>query len=575
MLFSDVEDVEDLHAGWTSEVYMPQQPHDATEAKFYRNDQSGRTGDVNHTIRMVEVQWWEPQTFHRVANLKTGKRVFMEPEKFKMLQDAGIEMPSIKQERRQWFRAFVGKEVIEEGPAPIKTSATFKAMTGKRDRNRNSWYGIVRGMKDPQRWANKWLAQGLHILNSNAKGGVMAELDAVRDVRDIEERWSDPSQTIWLNPGGLNKIKEREASQMPTGFQQMTDLAVQAIWQVSGLNPELQGSVNRDQPGILEYQRKQAGMNILASLFDSLRRYRKEQGRLLFEMIQEYISDGRLVRIMGPDKGQYVPLMKAKGTLEYDIIVDDTPTSPNQKEMTWHVMQPLLPELMGLGLPLPAWKEILKVSPLPESFVEKLTAVLDQQGQNPQPSPEEKKAAVQLQIEQTKAQHSMQIDQQKAQQQAANDQRDLELSQTKAQHEAILKQQAAQQDAELQRQKFEFEMALETKKLEMKHNLEMMQATHKAALAEHETNNNMALEQHKSQSQMALKGAEFEHQKTLDKSATDESKAKTDKETKLHGRVDELHKLVKEMASRKPSKKIQIMRDPKTNRISGASVTEH
>jgi len=43
----------------------------------------------------------------------------------------------------------------------------------------------------------------------------------------------------------------------------MLEFAIQGIPQTTGVNWELMGQVARDQPGILEYQRKQAGMTML------------------------------------------------------------------------------------------------------------------------------------------------------------------------------------------------------------------------------------------------------------------------------------------------------------------------
>ena len=48
-------------------------------------------------------------------------------------------------------------------------------------------------------------------------------------------------------------------------------------------------------------RRKQAAMTVLATLFDALRRYRKESGRTMAKYIVEYMSDGRLVRILAGD----------------------------------------------------------------------------------------------------------------------------------------------------------------------------------------------------------------------------------------------------------------------------------
>ncbi|NIV38716.1 MAG: hypothetical protein GWN58_57650, partial [Anaerolineae bacterium] len=50
---------------------------------------------------------------------------------------------------------------------------------------------------------------------------------------------------------------------------------------VSGANLELLGMADKVQAGVLEAQRKQAGMTILSWAFDSLRAYRRAHGRVL------------------------------------------------------------------------------------------------------------------------------------------------------------------------------------------------------------------------------------------------------------------------------------------------------
>jgi hypothetical protein len=133
--------------------------------------------------------------------------------------------------------------------------------------------------------------------------------------------------------------------------------------------------------------RKQAGMTVLAGLFDALRRYRKEQGRLMLWYIVEFLADGRLVRIGGPEQAQYIPLIHDPGLVEYDIIVDDTPSSPNVKEQAWDVLVQLMPLLSKMPVPPQVYLELLKYSPLPSTAVAKIEQIVTQQGSPQQQNP--------------------------------------------------------------------------------------------------------------------------------------------------------------------------------------------
>jgi hypothetical protein len=227
-------------------------------------------------------------------------------------------------------------------------------------------------MKDPQRWANKWLSQSLHILNANAKGGVFAERGAFDNDRDAEESYARADRITWLKPGALaaGRVREKTTAVFPAGFDNLMQFAISSIRDVSGVNLELLGLRDAQQSGVLEEHRKQAGMTILAGLFDSLRLYRKRQGRILLAFILTYLSDGRLIRIVGEEGAKYVPLIRQPGLVDYDVVVDDEPTSPNQKEKVWATLMQMLP-MLGQTLDASDIATLAEYSPLPTAVVEK------------------------------------------------------------------------------------------------------------------------------------------------------------------------------------------------------------
>ena len=131
--------------------------------------------------------------------------------------------------------------------------------------------------------------------------------------------------------------------------------------------------------------------------------------------IQHDLSDGRLIKINGEAGAQYVPLMR-QATEEYDIIVDDAPTSPNQKEAVWQMLMGMMPMLTRLEVPPQVWQVMLEYSPLPSSVSAKINQILTQQAQQP-PPPDPKMI---------EGQQKMQIAGQKAQLDAAGEQQRLQ-----------------------------------------------------------------------------------------------------------------------------------------------------
>lgn len=417
---SDEFEDSDYNATWVDDKKVTEDgsPHE-NDNKFYNKEKTG-DGDEDagdDLVTMVRSQWWERVAVHMIADpadpagnaIKTlsGEEFAELAAKYKL---AGLPAPqSTKGTRKVYKQAYIGACLLEIGDAPCKDHFSFKCITGKRDRNRNSFYGLVRAMKDPARWSNKWLSQTMHIMNTTSKGGIAAERGAFFDNdAEGEASWAKQDQVTYLKTGALSgangaKFIQKPVSAFPQASFELMQFAVTAHRDVSGLNLETLGmQSNAGQAASLDLQRKQSAMTILQPLFDSLRRYRKEQGRLMLYLIENYLSDGRLIKIVGPEGAQYVPLVKQEGNDgNYDVIADESPTSANQKESTWAFLQQILP-VIGKMLPPATWLALLKYSPLPTSAQKDITDSIAQQQSQQKPDPEAAKATAALEAQQAK-----------------------------------------------------------------------------------------------------------------------------------------------------------------------------
>lgn len=335
----------------------------------------GKSGHAKDQVKLQEYQYKKREPFYRVADPASGQIMELTPGEHTKLQERakqimGQPLKSVRQAKCIHYRCFkVGNVLLEKGQTPDPGAFTYKAMTAKRDRKKGCWYGIVRPMLDPQRWVNKFFSQSMHILNTNAKGGVVVEKDAVDDMAKFESSWAHSDKVTIVRPGAntSGKIVPKVPPPFPTELQKLLEFCVTMIYKVSGISPEMLGTVDREQAAVLEYQRKQAGVTILATLFDALRKYRKEQGRSALYLIRTYLSDGRLIRIVGKQGAKYVQLLNDSDA-KYDTIIDEAPSSPNQKEKTWVILQSLLPILLKAGIQLPP--EVFDYLPLPQSLLD-------------------------------------------------------------------------------------------------------------------------------------------------------------------------------------------------------------
>jgi len=443
-------------------------PHDQTNAHNYDSDQAGETKYKNG-VKVTQFQYVKTVKFKQFLNPLTGEVEELEPADYNKFADRmatqGFMLDATDVKHRQYRQLiYAGCVELEDGPLPCQ-GFTLQAITGIRDRNKGIWYGFVRDLLDPQAWINKFFSSMADVVASQAKGGLLAEVDAFVNKDDAVDDWANPRSIVWLKRDGLGKIKERTSAGVPAGISQLLDFTVESLPNVAGINLEFLGMAGREQPGVLEHQRKQAAISTLAEFFNALRLYRKQQGRVLLQFINEFISDGRLIRVVGKQNSQYVSLARAPDTLKFDIVVDEAPTSPDQKDRTWQALTQILPIAASMGLPVPP--EVIQYAPFPQPLIQDWLKAASGDGMTPQTKAKMQQMEQQLQALQkenqslkTKKEESMtklQIDSELNQQK-------MQLEQVKAQSQMELEQVKLQAQMDLERQKLAMQMQLEQEK---------------------------------------------------------------------------------------------------------------
>ena len=352
----------DLDASWASDVTAPANEPRTQEQKELREEHH-IDDDPKRTVTIVQVQWWEFEPYYRAANpdairnpqaqrvIDMSEADYAQAQKTYGKLSPNGKWPGSKMRRKVFKQAFLGSVLLHSGPCPCPTNFTMNAITWEPNED-GTFTGLVRDIRDPQTWGNKFFSQLMHIVNATAKGGIIAEEDTFVDVEEAKRNYARPEGIVVVKSGSISKgkIMAKPGQGFTNGVLNLIQITDQMFSEVTGINLELMGLANRDQAGVLESQRKQAAMTILATLFDSMATFRQMVGTVRLHYIQTVLADGRLIRIAGEDAQEAIPLVRDNVMGKYDVVVSDAPTSPNSKEKIWASIQILLPPLMQSGM---------------------------------------------------------------------------------------------------------------------------------------------------------------------------------------------------------------------------------
>lgn len=393
-----------------------EESQDAYGGEDASTDGEGRLKDK---VRVIEYNYWRWEPVHQVLRAEGQDEMIPDdewPEFAASLAQQGftaieatadatpaLNNPTVvfwkRTHQKVHYRAqFRGSLVLSHEVNINPCDFNEHAITCSFDRATGLFYGIVRSMLDPQLWSNKVFMQLMLVVMSSPKGGVFFKKGAFANPEKVRQDYATAAPMIEtvLKEGETfaNVLQDRAPAPYPTGLHELLTYCSSVIPRVTGINMELLGLAQKDQPGILEHLRQQAGMTILASLFDSLRAYHKLDGRTALYLMRHEIPMQRQMEILGKTNAPLAQLVaQLPPNLDRFLVnVEEAPYSPNRKFLVFKMLTDLgttNPELQSLIFPA-----LLDYTPLPQAAVENIRKA---QAENSEAQQAQQQAGAQMQ----------------------------------------------------------------------------------------------------------------------------------------------------------------------------------
>ena len=254
-------------------------------------------------------------------------------------------------------------------------------------------FGVVEGLKDPQREINKRTSQMLHVINHTANTGYIVKANEKNTIKLLKEEGSKPGVIVtWDNV----EPKKIEPNTFPQGLFILKQDEEANIKKISGLNPDILGQGDkRTDSGIAILRRQKAGATISEPVYDNFRLSQRIFGETLIEMIRhsQVYSPAEVGQIMQEEKQkidmeQLYKAMKSWAVGHYGYKIEQMPNMPTIRMANLEVLM----NMANAGLPIPI-DVIIEQSDIPNK--EEIVARVRQEAQRVQQEEQQKPAGQQ------------------------------------------------------------------------------------------------------------------------------------------------------------------------------------
>ncbi|MCP3663429.1 MAG: hypothetical protein GY696_13210 [Gammaproteobacteria bacterium] len=383
-LFPDKEkEIKEQYNQLTSESDEPY-GYFEDEADIVEQEKLGATewvDTVRKRVRPIEL-WYTEYEDCMFAVFADGRTVELTEDGDTMAQFQVIQSAQeVVQARVKKVRVctFIGDLVLQHMKTPMPHDGfPYTPFIGYTDRF-GFPYGVPRQILGQNIEVIKRRSMALELLKSRR---TIVEEDAPAEdgpdaLYDLHDEVNKIDGLIVLRNGALakGKIKIDEMGQLAQGQMAMHDYSEREIQQISGANDEMMGYHGRVQSGKAIELKQNQGVTVTASIFDNLRRSKKDLGEKVVSLIQGTWRHEKVLRITDRLTGaeRFVELNKPipvqGGAIEvknnitqgrYDVVVSETPQTDTVREQNlnliieWVKKSPpeIIPHLLSLAFEL-------------------------------------------------------------------------------------------------------------------------------------------------------------------------------------------------------------------------------
>ena len=192
-------------------------------------------------------------------------------------------------------------------------------------------FGMVKNLISPQEQLNKISSQELHIVNTTANSGWIAEEGALTNMTDDElaERGAETGLVL-IHGRGTQAPQKIQPNQIPTGIDRITQKASHNIKEISGVSDAMLGMESAEVSGVALKSKQQRGQIQIQVPLDNLARTRHMVAAKMLELVQQFYVEERLIQITNPampdpaDPAAQEQMMVNEQTPEGQIVNDLT-----------------------------------------------------------------------------------------------------------------------------------------------------------------------------------------------------------------------------------------------------------